>query len=323
MIANSANKQNSKTKRYESNINRRRMQRGRQGAPPAEDDGGNGSRADDNNNDAANTQNPPNMATAAGGNSYGDYGAYTSTTNTATGGSTYGSYGGGGGSAFTSTSTNTGGGYDAPGSYTGNSGGSSSYGGGSSSYGGGSSSYGGSSIGGSSSYGGSSYGSDSYSSAWGTGAASSSSAPSSFSSKFSKVHAPSIRLSLLPAILLLVFVSLTGMLATAHQMEHDPEGTFANCCRVSLHTANCIYKVVYNLYHCRLGDIPQVVFASELEEDEYTDEEIERMRLRPGIERALDIEHRKALRKVGIEMNKIKVTKTDGSGVQSARNTQR
>ena len=53
-----------------------------------------------------------------------------------------------------------------------------------------------------------------------------------------------------------------------------------------------------------------MVFASELEEEEYTDDEVERMRLRPGIERALDVEHRKALRKVGIEMNKIKVGTT-------------
>jgi hypothetical protein len=69
--------------------------------------------------------------------------------------------------------------------------------------------------------------------------------------------------------------------------------------------------VVYNLYHCRLGDIPQAVFASEYgDDDDYTDEEIERMRPRSGIERALDNEHRKALRKVGIELNKITPTKT-------------
>jgi len=85
---------------------------------------------------------------------------------------------------------------------------------------------------------------------------------------------------------------------------------------------NCIYKVIYNLYHCRLSEIPQVVFASELEEDEYTDEEIERMRLRPGIERALDVEHRKALRKVGIEMNKIQVSQKKG-GLQRAGNARR
>jgi hypothetical protein len=98
-------------------------------------------------------------------------------------------------------------------------------------------------------------------------------------------------------------------------MEHDPEGNYANCCRVSLHSVSCVYGVIYNLYHCRLSEIPQVVFASEMEDGEdYTDEELERMRLRPGIERALDVEHRKALRKVGIEMNKIKVGGKSNNG---------
>jgi hypothetical protein len=50
-----------------------------------------------------------------------------------------------------------------------------------------------------------------------------------------------------------------------------------------------------------------------LDEDEYTEEELERMNLRPGIERALDIEHRKALRKVGVEMNMIKPKNGGGS----------
>ncbi len=143
-----------------------------------------------------------------------------------------------------------------------------------------------------------------------------------FHSKFTNFHPFSAKLSLIPAILLMVFISLTGMLVTAHRMENDPEGTYANCCRVGLHTVNCVYKVIYNLYHCRLGELPMVVFASDLEEDEYTDEEIEAMRLRPGIERALDVEHRKALRKVGIEMNKIKVKPKKG-GVHSAGSIQR
>jgi hypothetical protein len=146
----------------------------------------------------------------------------------------------------------------------------------------------------------SSYGSDSYFSEWG---------PSSESSRFkTNFTVPSLQISLLPAIVLILFVALVGMLLTAHQMENSPEGTFANCCRVSLATVSCICKVIYNLYHCRLGDIPQVVFASHFEDDdELTDEELERMKLRPGIERALDVEHRKALRKVGIEMKMIKV----------------
>ncbi|KAL7481228.1 hypothetical protein ACHAW6_006910, partial [Cyclotella cf. meneghiniana] len=145
-----------------------------------------------------------------------------------------------------------------------------------------------------------SYGSDSYFSEWG---------PSSESSRFkTNFNIPSLQISLLPAIVLILFVALVGMLLTAHQMENSPEGTFANCCRVSLATVSCICKVIYNLYHCRLGDIPQVVFASDFEDDdELTDDELQRMKLRPGIERALDVEHRKALRKVGIEMKKIKV----------------
>jgi len=58
-----------------------------------------------------------------------------------------------------------------------------------------------------------------------------------------------------------------------------------------------------------------------LTEDEYTEEELERMNLRPGIERALDTEHRKALRKVGVEMNMIKPkngsSKANGVGGKS------
>ena len=139
-------------------------------------------------------------------------------------------------------------------------------------------------------YGGSGAGS-SYASSWGSGSTAKDSPLSSF-------HALSVQISIVPALFLLMFVSLTGMITTAHFMEHHSEGNVANCCRVILHTVHCIWKVVYNLYHCRLGDIPQVVFASELEEEDFTDEELERMRLRPGIERALDVEHRKALRKV-------------------------
>eukprot|EP00804_Cyclotella_cryptica_P003962 CCRYP_013887-RA/>CCRYP_013887-RA protein AED:0.03 eAED:0.03 QI:186/1/1/1/0/0/2/101/282 len=155
----------------------------------------------------------------------------------------------------------------------------------------------------------SSYGSGTYLSEWGA-----TPKTSRFQPNFT---IPSLQVSLLPAILLILFITLVGMLITAHQMEHSPEGTFANCCRVSLATVSCICKVMYNLYHCRLGDIPQVVFASDFEDDEeLTDQDLERMKLRPGIERALDVEHRKALRKVGIEMKRIKVVK----GTQKEKN---
>ena len=169
------------------------------------------------------------------------------------------------------------------------------------------------------------YGYDSYDSYGSSSSLSSSSSyewgSSSKSSSLPSFKMPELQLSIIPAIFLIMFVTVIGMLITAYQMEHSPEGTFANCCRISLTTVSCIYRVIFNLYHCRLGEIPQVVFASEFEnDDELTDEELERMKLRPGIERALDVEHRKALRKVGIEMNKIKVghgVKQSGTGLSA------
>ncbi|KAL9189240.1 hypothetical protein ACHAXT_011730 [Thalassiosira profunda] len=295
----------------------------RRGDPPK--DGGGAweesnteSRWGDGNKDAGNSE---NSSSSGGGNAYGDYGSYMgsagsrskggNSASTETGGgsnsNSYGSYGGG---------DSTSGGYDNYGSASGNgyseSGRSSSYStGGYDSYGSSSST---STAGGYDSYGSaSSYGSDSgsYSSVWGAKGGSSS---SDFLSKLQAPTMPTANLGLIPAICLLLLSTLTGMLITAHRMEHNPEGTFANCCRVSLHTVRCAFKVVYNLYHCRLGEIPPALFASELEEDEYTEEEMERMRLRPGIERALDVEHRKTLRKVGVEMGKIKVKKKKGGG---------
>ena len=342
-----------------SNNKQRMMQPGRRGDPTPID----------TNSDGAGNTNNENASTAGGGSTgYGDYAAFmnpkqaTTTTTPGEGGgsavappgpapatnneasnsystNSYG-YGGSSGSSG-SASTNTAGtgtnSYGTSGSSygSGSTYGTSSYG--TRSYGAssGTSTYGASSgtstygSGSTSSYGGGS----SYSSAWGAGTSGSSSSPwgsSSTGTSGSKFfHGPSVKLSLLPTIFLSMLITFTGMLITAHRMEHHPEGNFANCCRVLLHTVNCIYKVIYNLYHCRLGDIPQVVFASELEEDEYTEEQIERMRLRPGIERALDVEHRKALRKVGIEMNKIKITTNTTNnnkkkgGVQSSGNIQR
>ena len=320
--------------RYSTNSNeRRRLQPGRRGDPAPE--------KTQQQNDNTKTDNTNTENTGGSGNSgYGDWGSYMSPKTAPTPATPPGpnpqstpySYGSPEGASTSTTNSNSAGGYDpssassygSSGSYGGDSGTSGSYG--SSSYGSGS---------GSSSYGGSSgsYGSNgsatktsttgSYSSTWGAGETSSGSTwgsssgsawgtPSSSSFKgFSNLGATSPKLGLISVVLLSSLFTLTGMLITAHRMEHNPEGNFANCCRVSLHTVTCIYKVIYNLYHCRLGDIPQVVFASELEEEEYTDEEIERMRLRPGIERALDVEHRKALRKVGIEMNKIKPNPTN------------
>jgi len=76
-----------------------------------------------------------------------------------------------------------------------------------------------------------------------------------------------------------------------------------------------VWKVLYNLYHCRLGDIPAVVCADDDEDDEYTDEDLETMKLRPGIERALDVEHRKALRRTTQELKKMKIKVRKGPGM--------
>mmetsp|Transcript_8439 Transcript_8439/g.19817 ORF Transcript_8439/g.19817 Transcript_8439/m.19817 type:complete len:356 (+) Transcript_8439:127-1194(+) len=270
-----------------------------------------------------------NLGASSGG--YGDYGAWGAGSSLGNDMNTMQTTSGAGGS-----SASYGNSFEGSSSFGSNAGGSgfssgvegSSYGGSSSAY-----DYGTPSEGGSSSYespfapsasstgydwaSGSKYGgsgaSSSYASTWGSGSASAKDSP------LSKFHAPSVQISLVPALFLLIFLSLTGMITTAHFMEHHSEGNVANCCRVILHTVHCIWKVVYNLYHCRLGDIPQVVFASELEEEDFTDEELERMTLRPGIERALDVEHRKALRKVGIEMNKIKVKGKKKSGQSGPR----
>ena len=167
----------------------------------------------------------------------------------------------------------------------------------------------------------SAYGGGSYSSTWGTGIASSSS--NLRGGKTGGLLHHDVKIDLFKAIFFLLLISATGMLLTAQSLENHPEGTFSNCCRVSLHTVSCVYSIVYNLYHCRLGEIPGIICggSAEISEDEYTEEELERMNLRPGIERALDVEHRKALRKVGVEMNMIKTkngSKAGGVGTSSS-----
>ena len=243
------------------------------------------------------TDNTENSATTTGGNSA--YGSYygSSTGGNGASSSAYGTYGSSTAGTSSGSTSNTYGSYGASPSSS-------------------SSAYGASSPRSSSS---SYYGGSSYSSTWGAGSASSSTSSSSHkwgssnSLRGGKGFQP-VKIDLFKAIFFLLLICTTGMLLTAHSMEHHPEGTFANCCRVSLHTVNCVYSIIFNLYHCRLGELPGIICGgSELEEDEYTEEELERMTLRPGIEGALDREHRKALRKVGVEMNMIK-PKNGGKG---------
>lgn len=96
-----------------------------------------------------------------------------------------------------------------------------------------------------------------------------------------------------------------GMILTAQQFVNNPEGNYANCCRLILNIFTCIGKMVYNLYHCRLSEIPQVVCYMD-DEDEIDEEELEKMKPRPGIERALEMEHKKAMQSMEVEMQALK-----------------
>ena len=103
-------------------------------------------------------------------------------------------------------------------------------------------------------------------------------------------------------VVFLFFVStLSAMLYTAHAFTQHPDGTFVNCCLLSLNSADMFYRIAYNVYNCRLSEVVDIICPGE-DDDEYTDEELERMKLRPGIERVLDKEHLKAMKNMEVEM---------------------
>jgi len=272
-----------------------KLQGRRRRADDAWGDGGSwGTRRDDDlppvdADDDMDQRGDPNGGGAGGGGGYGGYGSSGGSSYGSSGGSSYGNSGGSsyGGSSSSygdygsSTESSNNGGYGSSSGST-----SSSYGGyGSSSST--SSSYGGY---GSSSYG--SYGSNSYGS-------------SSYKSPGSRGEGPlgglmKVQIPLIAVLLLFPCILFAGMAYTAHTFERSPESTYANFCRLTLHTMRCAYRLAYNLYHCRLGEIPGVVCALEDEDEygrDYTDEELDTMKLRPGIGKALDVEHRKALKR--------------------------
>jgi hypothetical protein len=193
-------------------------------------------------------------------------------------GSSSSSYGGGdsygGGSDSYGSSDSYGGGSDSYGS-------SDSYGGGSDSYGGGSDSYGGGGDGGSDSYSG--YGGDSSSSSYRP--------PSKASAFMTKMN---VKVPLIPVLIISSVLLYFGMVLTAFMYQVHPESMFTNCCRLSINTSRTAYQIGFNLYHCRLGDIPPIVCAMD-DEDDLDDEEIARMKPRAGIDRALEIEHKKTM----------------------------
>jgi hypothetical protein len=109
-------------------------------------------------------------------------------------------------------------------------------------------------------------------------------------------------------ILLVITCVGIGMVITANEFISNSEGNLANFCRLSVNILECVWKIIYNCYHCRLSDIPNVVWYGEDDnaEDTYTDEELENMKLRPGIERALDVEHQRSMGRLKKEFSKRK-----------------
>jgi len=162
---------------------------------------------------------------------------------------------------------------------------------------GGSSSYGGSpssSISSSSSYGSSSYGG---SNSGGSYSQHGSSRSRSSNRGYNNFSYDLPRIPLAWVILIIISNTAIAILLTAHQFENNPEGIFANFCRLCNNTLDCLYRLVYNCYHCRLNEIPTVVCAEDGDEDAYTEQELHSMKLRPGVGRALEVEHHKAMRK--------------------------
>lgn len=106
-------------------------------------------------------------------------------------------------------------------------------------------------------------------------------------------------------LFVLFCLSVGLMFYTAHEFANNPEGNFANCCRLSLNTLDCTGRLCYNLYQCRLGEVLGILCPGDDDDnDDYTDEELQRMTLRPGIGRALDVEHGKAMKKLTMEMSR-------------------
>lgn len=133
------------------------------------------------------------------------------------------------------------------------------------------------------------------------------------SNDYSNHHSDALHVPLAWVILIALGTYCVSTLGTAYQFEHKPEGNFANFCRLCLNTLDCIWKLIYNLYHCRLNEIPTVVCATD-DEDDYTEQELLTMKLRPGIGRALEVEHQKSMKKTAqqIKSMKSKRAKTKG-----------
>ena len=135
------------------------------------------------------------------------------------------------------------------------------------------------------------------------GAAASYHSPSKLSRNFELfMNKVNVDVPLVPAMIVAAVLMYCGMVCTAFMYQARPESTFTNCCRLSVNCIRSAYGIVFNLYHCRLGDIPPIVCAME-DDDDLDNAELERMKPRPGIVKALHIEHQKALSRVEVANN--------------------
>ncbi len=135
------------------------------------------------------------------------------------------------------------------------------------------------------------------------------------------------RVPLTWVILLLCTTYMFATMMTAHAFEKNPEGNMANFCRLCLHTCECLSTLLYNIYHCRLNEIGYVVVSSTDdmavdEDDEYTEQELQRMKLRPGIGRALEVEHHKAMRKINSATNGVGGNRMNKKQMQTRKSSQ-
>jgi hypothetical protein len=71
--------------------------------------------------------------------------------------------------------------------------------------------------------------------------------------------AMSVKVPLIPALILFALCAYLLMLFTAYSYQNNPEGIFTNCCRLSVHTTTCLFKVYVFLQNQKL--LVTAVFA--------------------------------------------------------------
>ena len=118
-----------------------------------------------------------------------------------------------------------------------------------------------------------------------------------------------VKVPLIPVLIIAFLFMYCGMVGTAFMYQLRPESIFTNCCRLSVNCAQTSYAIFFNLYHCRLGEIPPIVCAME-DDDDLDDEELERMKPRPGIGKALDTEHSKAISRTQLDLKQSETKRT-------------